>query len=87
MTFVLRKSLEGWSGGTAVDMIKAAEDMKYPTGTVNPGYSTIRLPNGKVIDIEFDMVVKRRNRSPIVNYNPKEMEKLYGQGSEESVDS
>jgi hypothetical protein len=58
-------------------MIKAAEDMKFPTGTVNPGYSTIRLPNGKVIDIEHDMVVRRRARYMVVNYNPKEMEKLY----------
>jgi hypothetical protein len=68
--YTLRKSVGPWSSGTVVDMIRDATELVYPKGTVNPGYSTIRLPNGKVIDIEFDLVVKRRIRAmevPAVN--------------------
>lgn len=69
--YVLRKSIGGHSAGTRVRMIEAAEDLQLQPGTVNPGYSRIELPNSKVIDIEFDYVVKLRNRSDVVPAVPR----------------
>ena len=78
MTLVLRKGVGPYSAGTRLEMIEAAEDRKFPEGTVNPGYSTVRMPDDRVIDIEFDLVTKRRNMVRMQTQSRKVWEKLYG---------
>ena len=79
MTLVLRKSYGPYSAGTTLEMISAAEARNFPTGTVNPGYSTVRMYDGKVIDIEYDLVVKLRPRTRLQTQSEKRIwGKLYG---------